>query len=189
MKTLKAVNHELYVPLVQIDKLERSIPSLPSFEEKLAAASLSPLRPVSIETLQVNVGKMCNQTCAHCHVDAGPDRDEIMTRETMESCLEALSNSSISTVDITGGAPEMNPNFRWFVQKIRESGCKVIVRSNLTILTVNKTYRSLPAFFAENGITVVSSLPCYTAENTDKQRGDGVFQRSLNAEYCNWRKI
>ena len=104
-----------------------------------------------------------------------------MTRETMEYCLKAVEASSVQSVDITGGAPEMNPDFRWFVEQIVKLGPQVIVRSNLTILTVNKTYRTLPEFFAQHQVTVVSSLPCYTAENTDRQRGDGVFDRSVEA--------
>jgi radical SAM/Cys-rich protein len=134
-----------------------------------------------IEILQVNVGKMCNQTCAHCHVDAGPDRKEIMTRETMVECLSAISSSQIETVDVTGGAPEMNSNFRWFVDEVSKLGRRVMVRSNLTILTVNGKYRTLPDFFAEHKVALVSSLPCYTAENTDSQRGEGVFESSVKA--------
>lgn len=180
MKSLKASQHQLAQPAEQLRVLN-SRASLPLFEEKLERIGLRPLRPVEIEILQVNVGKMCNQTCAHCHVDAGPDRDEIMTRETMQDCLKALRNSSIETVDITGGAPEMNPHFRWFVDRVRQLKKQVIVRSNLTILTVNRKYRTLPDFFARRQLTVISSLPCYTAENTDKQRGEGVFSRSIEA--------
>lgn len=181
MKTLKAVQNDLANPLVQLQFLEKSISQLPSFGEKLADASLYPLEARGIEILQVNVGKMCNQTCTHCHVDAGPDRKEIMTRETMKECLSAISSSQIETVDITGGAPEMNPDFRWFVEKISRVGRRIMVRSNLTILTVNGKYRKLPDFFAEHSAALVSSLPCYTAENTDSQRGKGVFERSIEA--------
>ncbi len=181
MKTLEAIQHDLSNPLVQLEFLEQSTSQLPAFGEKLAAAGLFPLKAGGIETLQVNVGKMCNQTCTHCHVDAGPDRKEIMTRETMMECLSAISSSQIGTVDITGGAPEMNPNFRWFVEEISRLGRRLMVRSNLTILTVNGKYRKLPDFFAEHAVTLVSSLPCYTAENTDSQRGEGVFERSIEA--------
>jgi radical SAM/Cys-rich protein len=168
LKSLKAVHHELSDPLVQIQTLSDTTRKLPSFEQRLDEIALYPLKPTGIEILQVNVGKMCNQTCAHCHVDAGPDRDEIMTRETMQ-------------VDITGGAPEMNPHFRWFVEEISKLGRQTIVRSNLTILTVNNKYRQLPQFFADHKAIIISSLPCYTAENTDKQRGSGVFDRSIEA--------
>ena len=118
LKSLKAIQHELSDPLVQIQTLSETARKLPSFEQRLDEIDLYPLRPTAIEILQVNVGKMCNQTCAHCHVDAGPDRDEIMTRETMQYCLEALQESDVSKVDITGGAPEMNPHFRWLVEEI-----------------------------------------------------------------------
>ena len=181
LKSLKAIQHELSDPMVQIRTLSETARELPRFEQRLDEIALYPLRPTEIEILQVNVGKMCNQTCAHCHVDAGPDRDEIMTRETMQYCLEALQESDVSKVDITGGAPEMNPHFRWFVEEISKLERRIIVRSNLTILTVNSKYRKLPQFFADHRAIIVSSLPCYTAENTDKQRGNGVFDRSIEA--------
>ncbi len=181
MKTLHALHSELASPLVQIGVLEAAARRMPLFREKLAELGLMPLVPTRIEILQVNVGKMCNQTCAHCHVDAGPDREEIMTRQTMTECLEALRRSPIPVVDITGGAPEMNPNFRWFVEEVRKLDRQVMVRCNLTILTVNAKYRTLPRFYADHQVTVVSSLPCYTAANTDKQRGEGVFARSIEA--------
>ena len=181
MKTLKALQHDLSNPLVQLQFLERSTSQLPAFGEKLADAGLYPLKARGIEILQINVGKMCNQTCTHCHVDAGPDRKEIMTRDTMRDCLWAISRSQIETVDITGGAPEMNPDFRWFIEEVSRLGRRLMVRSNLTILTVNGKYRELPEFFATHAVTLVSSLPCYTAENTDIQRGEGVFERSVEA--------
>ena len=181
MKTLNAVQHELSIPLVQLRILSETADHLPSFEEKLDEAGLSPLRPSQIELLQINLGKMCNQTCTHCHVDAGPDRKEIMTRETMDHCLSAVRRSGITMVDLTGGAPEMNPRFTWFVEQLTALGTRVMVRSNLTILTVNGKYRQLPAFYARHGVTVISSLPCYTAANTDRQRGKGVFEKSLEA--------
>src|SRR5574343_661736 len=130
---------------------------------------------------RLNQRKMCNQVCEHCHVDAGPDRKEIMTRETMVHCLDVLKDQSIHTVDLTGGAPEMNPNFRWFVEEISALKKKIIVRCNLTIIVANKKYNDLPEFFKKHQVEVVSSLPCYTEGNTDKQRGDGVFARSIKA--------
>jgi radical SAM/Cys-rich protein len=181
MKSLKAAHHELSDAGRQLQILNQSVDGLPLFEDRMIQIGQKPLSPIEIEILQVNVGKMCNQTCAHCHVDAGPDRREIMTRETMELCLKALEDSTVHTVDFTGGAPEMNPDFRWFVEEVSRLGCQVMIRSNLTILTVNKTYRELPEFFARHQATIVSSLPCYTAENTDKQRGEGVFDRSMEA--------
>jgi radical SAM/Cys-rich protein len=181
MKSLKAIEHELSVPCVQLQFFDQTAVSLPTFEEKLDEVGLNPLTSAEIETLQINLGKMCNQTCAHCHVDAGPDRTEIMSREILEACLEAVRNSGIPKVDLTGGAPEMNPEFRWFVQELSGIGIEILVRSNLTILTVNGKYRQLPRFYADHSVTVVSSLPCYTAENTDRQRGTGVFKRSIQA--------
>jgi radical SAM/Cys-rich protein len=124
---------------------------------------------------------MCNQTCKHCHVDAGPDRKEIMTRETMQLCLDALAKTDIRTVDLTGGAPEMNPDFRWFVEGIKALGRHVMVRCNLTIIVANPKYHDLPQFFKTHGIEVVSSLPFYNRRRTDSQRGDGVFERSITA--------
>ena len=136
--------------------------------------------------MQINVGKMCNQTCRHCHVDAGPDRKEIMTRETMQQCLDALdrakaSGSKIHTVDLTGGAPEMNPHFRWFVEQLSTRGIKIIVRCNLTIILANPKYHDLPEFFKKHGVEVASSLPHFSARRTDAQRGEGVFEKSIKA--------
>ncbi|NQY68548.1 MAG: arsenosugar biosynthesis radical SAM protein ArsS [Flavobacteriales bacterium] len=152
-----------------------------SFDEKIKTFGFSPLRTSKTEILQINLGKMCNQVCDHCHVDAGPDRKEIMTKETMLDCLRVLKDSEIKTVDLTGGAPEMNPEFTWFVQEIHKLKKEIIVRSNLTYITSNKKNNSLPSFFKENSVTVISSLPCYTASNTDKQRGEGVFSKSIEA--------
>lgn len=155
---------------------------LPTFAEKIKQSNQFPLRPSKIEILQINVGYMCNQVCAHCHVDAGPDRKEIMTKETMLQILEVLKASEVNTLDLTGGAPEMNPNFRWFVEEAAKIGVKdFIVRSNLTIILANKKYHDLPEFFAKHNIHVISSLPYYKKEKTDKQRGDGVFNKSIIA--------
>ena len=153
---------------------------LPSFEDALSASS-GELRPLVLETLQLNVGKMCNQTCKHCHVDAGPTRREIMTKETMKQCLDAVDRLHPEQVDITGGAPEMNPHFRWFVEEIRSRSVSVIVRSNLTILVAHPKYEDLPEFYARHQVRVVSSLPHFMARRTDAQRGDGVFEQSIEA--------
>ncbi|MFU8859626.1 MAG: arsenosugar biosynthesis radical SAM (seleno)protein ArsS [Cyclonatronaceae bacterium] len=182
MKSLKAVEHRLSQPELQLEILNNgsdTLKKMPKFGEKLSDSGLHPLKPTGIEIFQVNVGYMCNETCKHCHVDAGPDRKEIMTRETMELCLDAVRGTNIGTVDLTGGAPEMNPHFRWFVEEFRALGKHIIVRSNLTILTVNPKYRELPHFFAEHGIEVVASLPYYLQRNTDAQRGAGVFDKSI----------
>ena len=149
-------------------------------EVALAESGLWPLRAEGLRVLQVNVGKVCNQTCRHCHVDAGPDRREAMTRETMQLCLDVLARSGASTLDITGGAPEMNPHFRWLVGQARAQGRHVIDRCNLTILLA-PGYDDLPDFLATHRVEVVASLPCYESENTDRQRGDGVFDKSITA--------
>lgn len=155
---------------------------LPTFAEKITETGQFPLRPKKLEVLQINVGYMCNQVCEHCHVDAGPDRKEIMTWETMEQCLEVIRNTGAHTLDLTGGAPEMNPNFRRFVDEASKAGIQdFIVRSNLTIIRANKKYHDLPRFFKEHNVHVVSSMPHWTKGKTDKQRGDGVFDASIEA--------
>ncbi len=148
-----------------------------SFWEKLGHDEL---RSMSIETLQVNVGKLCNQACKHCHVDASPTRTEIMPREVVDACLKALCEFEIPTIDITGGAPELIPDFRYFVTEARASGANVIVRHNLTVMH-EKGQEDLPEFFAENRVELVSSLPYFNAAKTDSQRGTGVFDKSIDA--------
>lgn len=134
-----------------------------------------------IRTLQINMGKLCNQACHHCHVDAGPKRTEIMPRKTAERTMELLAASpSVDTVDMTGGAPELNPNFRWLVMEARRLGRRVIDRCNLTVL-YQPGLEGLPEFFARHGVEITASLPCYTEENVDKQRGAGVFEKSIQA--------
>lgn len=155
---------------------------LPTFKQKISETGQFPLRAKKLEILQINLGYMCNQVCEHCHVDAGPDRKEIMTTETMLQCLEVIKSTGAHTLDLTGGAPEMNPNFRWFVDEAYKAGIKdFIVRSNLTILQANKKYHDLPGFFKKHNIHVVSSMPHWTRGKTDKQRGDGVFDKSIKA--------
>jgi len=155
---------------------------LPTFKAKISETSQFPLKAKKLEILQINVGYMCNQVCEHCHVDAGPDRKEIMTRDTMKQCLEVIKNSGAHTLDLTGGAPEMNPDFRWFVEEASKVGIKdFIVRSNLTIIRANKKYYDLPDFFKKHNVHVVSSMPHWTRGKTDKQRGDGVFDKSIKA--------
>ncbi len=150
------------------------------FAQSLAESGLWPLRAAGIRVLQVNVGKVCNQTCCHCHVDAGPERREVMSRETMQLCLDALAQADIPVLDVTGGAPEMNPHFRWLVAQARAQDRHVIDRCNLTILLA-PGYDDLPTFLAQHRVEVVASLPCYLPANTDKQRGDGVFEKSVTA--------
>lgn len=152
------------------------------FSDKLKETGALPFFPKKLEIFQINIGYMCNQVCEHCHVDAGPDRKEIMTKEVMQDCLNAITLANVHTVDITGGAPEMNPNFRWFIEELTKINIKdIIVRSNLTIIVSNPKYYDLPEFFRKHNIHVVSSLPCYTQENVDKQRGEGVFSDSIRA--------
>ncbi len=167
--------------LAVLNSRDYAVDAFPRFADTLAKHGRFPLRTTRLDILQVNVGKMCNQTCKHCHVDAGPDRKEIMTRATMAEILRVVDLLSPATVDLTGGAPEMNPEFRWFVQELHARGTTVMVRCNLTIIVANPKYHSLPEFYRDHGVHVVSSLPFYDARNTDRQRGDGVFEDSIRA--------
>ncbi len=143
--------------------------------------SLPVLRRAQVSTLQINVGKVCNQACQHCHVDAGPKRTESMAAGTADRVLAVLANSpGVAIVDITGGAPELNPNFRRLVLETRSSGRRVIDRCNLTILLEPK-FEDLASFLAEQTVEITASLPCYTRENVDQQRGRGVFDKSIQA--------
>ena len=184
-KSLLARNNDLANTERQLEILSNGFfanGELPTFANKIKETNQFPLRPKTLEILQINVGYMCNQVCAHCHVDAGPDRKEIMTRETMTDCLDVIKKTGAHTLDLTGGAPEMNPNFRWFVEEAAKVGIKdFIVRSNLTIIRANKKYYDLPKFFKKHNIHIVSSMPHWTRGKTDKQRGDGVFDKSIKA--------
>lgn len=152
-----------------------------TFASTLALHGFDALRRVRLDTLQVNVGKFCNQACQHCHVDAGPKRTERMSRETVQRIIELLQNTpEVETVDITGGAPELNPNFRTLVRESRRLDKRVIDRCNLTVL-LEPGQEDLLDFLREQQVDIIASLPCYTAENVDKQRGRGVFERSINA--------
>ena len=172
-------SHPLGPPAAQRETLARTTdPTL--FDARLTETGLAPLSALGIDVLQINLGKLCNQTCKHCHVDAGPDRRESMSRETMEHCLRVLETTDVRTVDLTGGAPELNPNFRWLVDRARELGRKVIDRCNLTILLV-PSQKDLAEFLASRDVEIVASLPYYLARSTDAQRGDGVFDASIEA--------
>ncbi|MEQ8908312.1 MAG: arsenosugar biosynthesis radical SAM protein ArsS [Vicingaceae bacterium] len=184
IKSLKARKDDLSEVENQIRILEGEPfnGELPTFKAQLEPLGEFPLRPTKIEIFQINVGYMCNQVCKHCHVDAGPDRKEIMTKEHLQRCLDILEETKIPTVDLTGGAPEMNPHFRWFVEEASKIGVEeIIVRSNLTIIRANKKYFDLPDFFKKHNVHVVSSLPYYQAGKTDAQRGEGVFAKSIQA--------
>lgn len=149
------------------------------FDEKLAAHGLS-LRASTVETLQINVGKLCNQACKHCHVDASPARTESMTRETIEQVVAALRRFRVPVLDITGGAPELNPSFRYLVEQARALSTRVMVRHNLTVM-FETGQDDLPEFFREHRVEVVSSLPYFLEQQTDQQRGHGVFEKSIAA--------
>ena len=185
IKSLRSKNHRLSSSAEQLEVLNGNIfqsGDLPTFQQKLEESGLQGLRPSKLAILQLNLGYRCNQTCKHCHVDAGPDRKEVMTKEIMEYSLDFAIKNKISTLDLTGGAPEMNPHFIWLINEAVNRGIsEIIVRSNLTILVANKKYRELPEFFSKNKIRIVSSLPFYKPEKTDRQRGEGVFQKSIEA--------
>ena len=167
----------------QVKVLEEKNCDLLPFSKKVAESGTGPLLAAGIDILQINIGYTCNLLCRHCHVDAGPDRKEMMTRQTMQECLNALDKSTIKTIDITGGAPEMNPEFRWFIERIRitKADATILVRSNLTLLTDIEKYRDLPEFFKQQRITLIASLPCYIREDVDHMRGEGVFDHSIKA--------
>ncbi len=151
------------------------------FMRDVHASGWSDLRPDKLEIFQINLGKLCNMTCMHCHVDSGPDRtEEVMDRATVDACLRALEASGAHTVDLTGGAPELNPNFEYLVDACVSMGKQVLDRCNLTILTVPR-FAHLPEFFAERGVEVVCSLPHYRKLGTDAQRGEGTYAKSLKA--------
>ena len=195
VKTLSRRGHALADPAAQLRVLSGPPPrgcddggdrggdpdAALDFGAALAGAGLEPLTAASLDTLQVNVGKLCNMTCAHCHVDAGPDRKaENMSAATADAVLKLLEVSGAGALDLTGGAPEMNPQFRRLVAAARGMNRHVIDRCNLTILTL-PTYEWAAPFLADQGVEVVASLPCYTAENCDAQRGDGAFMKSVTA--------
>ena len=148
------------------------------FEHELDVAGLHPLTATGIEVLQLNIGRQCNMRCRHCHVDAGPDRTEAMSRETFEQCLAVLVSSDIPTVDITGGAPEMNPHLTWFIKAVRDLGRTVMVRTNLTIFD-EPDYADFPEYYRDHGVELISSLPSHHADQTDAQRGAGTFDTSI----------
>ena len=177
--TLARRGHELAQAQAQLAKLRR-LPLARGFEAACASAGHAPLRAARLEILQINVGRVCNQTCRHCHVDAGPDRKESMSDAVVEACLKLLVEEKIPTLDITGGAPEMHPRFREIVRRARAAGAKVMDRCNLTITQANG-FRDLPRFLADHQVEVVASLPYYAPKQTDLQRGDGVFEQSIAA--------
>ena len=175
--TLLGRHNPLASPSEQLKVLARSTPFLP-FEAQLDRTNLYPLHATGIKVFQINVGKLCNQTCRHCHVDAGPDRPETMSVETAEQCIQALAKTDIPTVDITGGAPELNARFRWLVEQARGLGRHVMDRCNLSVLLL-PSQADLGDFLACHRVEIIASLPSYRAGQTDAQRGEGVFDKSL----------
>ena len=149
---------------------------VPAFESRIADERL--LMTEHMDVLQINVGRLCNLACKHCHMEAGPARTEVMSRDVMEACLAAYEMQGFGTIDITGGAPEMNPDFRWFVEESCRICPHVIVRTNLVIM-LEEGYTDLPEFYADHGVELVCSLPHYKAKTTDRQRGANVFERSI----------
>ncbi len=164
----------------QMDTLDALILPQGNFDTTLDRYGWQSLTPAQLDIFQINLGKLCNMSCRHCHVDAGPDRKESMDRETIEACLQALDRTTAHTVDLTGGAPELNPHFRYLVDQCVTRGKHVIDRCNLTVLLL-PTMTDLPAWFADRGVEVVCSLPHYRQRNTDAQRGDGTFEQSIAA--------
>ncbi len=179
MLSLRARANPLAETAEQLRILDSTI-ACPLFESRLRDCGLAPLAATGITVFQINVGKLCNQTCRHCHVDAGPDRKEIMSRETARLCIEVLKQTDIPTVDITGGAPELNPHFRWLVEQARALNRHVMDRCNLSVLLL-PTQADLGEFLARHRVEVVASLPYFRASQTDAQRGAGVFEKSLAA--------
>jgi len=185
-KSLSVTGNRLNSTFVQLNVLngkDISDAKFPRFSDKLAAQGHPSFLATEVEVFQLNIGKLCNQTCAHCHVDAGPDKKvENMNRQDLEQCLAMIrAIPTVQVVDITGGAPEMNPHFRWFVEECTKLGKRVIDRCNLTIIMANKKYHDLPEFLARHKVHVVSSLPYFSKKRTDGQRGDGVFEDSIKA--------
>jgi len=156
-----------------------NIKNIKPFAEKLKEINSCPLKSKNaIQTMQMNIGKICNLSCKHCHVEAGPQRTESMSREIMAQCLQVMADNEIKTLDITGGAPELNPHFPWLIQEAVKLKRRVMIRTNLTVLDDEK-YRQMPEFYAEHQVEVISSLPYYTEKDADRVRGNGVFQSSI----------
>jgi radical SAM/Cys-rich protein len=172
------------VPLAHPERqlaLLDGVPGDADFDAALALAGWRALTPGPLEIFQINLGKLCNMTCRHCHVDAGPDRtDAMMSRETVEACLRALDRTAAHTVDITGGAPELHPQFRYVVDEAAKRGKHVIDRCNLSVLLMQRN-AGLAEWLGERGVEIVASLPHYRKRNTDAQRGDGAFDKSIEA--------
>ncbi|KAF1085524.1 Antilisterial bacteriocin subtilosin biosynthesis protein AlbA [Sporotomaculum syntrophicum] len=170
-----------YLPGNEPEQLHylNDIENLVPFERRIKETGLFPLTADDISVLQVNVGKVCNLSCKHCHVNAGPNRTESMSRETMTRCLDVLAgNTGITTLDITGGAPELNPHLPWFIEQAAGMGRKVMLRTNLTVLEQEQT-AYLAEYYAAQRVEIIASLPYYQGKTADRQRGQGVFEASI----------
>jgi radical SAM/Cys-rich protein len=153
---------------------------IPDFNEKVTGATSQPLILEKLETLQVNLGNKCNQSCRHCHVKAGPAGKRIMPKSVMQKIIHFISKHKALTVDITGGCPELNPNFKFFIENIFKSAWRIIVRTNLSVF-FEPGLDWIPDWYREHKVAIIASLPCYTKENVDQQRGSGVFDKSIKA--------
>jgi radical SAM/Cys-rich protein len=179
--TLSSRRAPLANPIEQLATLDASMMGRTTFDEALRGAGWNALTPATLEIFQINLGKLCNMTCRHCHVDAGPDRsDAMMTRETVDACLRALDQTAAHTVDITGGAPELHPEFRYLVDEAHKRGKHIIDRCNLSVLLLARN-AGLAEWLGDRGVEIVASLPHYRQRNTDAQRGDGAFEKSIAA--------
>jgi radical SAM/Cys-rich protein len=177
LPTLNRQHAPLASGLAQQRRLAQ-VPLSRSFDDALRSADLLPLRPTRLEILQMNLGKRCNQTCRHCHVDAGPDRVEVMPRAVFEACLSLAARADIPTIDITGGAPELHPDFREIVTRAAANAPQVIHRCNLTAILL-PNYADIPELLARLHVEIVASLPYFQERETDAQRGEGVFAESI----------
>lgn len=155
----------------------KNLTNIPDFEERITEEEYR-YTTDRLEVMQINVGKLCNLACKHCHVEAGPARTEVMDRKVMEACLKVCKEQKVETIDITGGAPEMNPNFEWLVDEACKICSHVIVRTNLVILKEEK-YRHLPKFYADHKVEIVCSLPYYRAKEMNRVRGEGTFETAI----------
>ena len=177
LPTLQKRHAPLAAAAVQRALLD-TVPLARSFDAALQPAGLFPLRSTNIEILQINLGKRCNQTCRHCHVDAGPDRTEVMPRTVIEAIFAFIATARVPALDITGGAPELHPHFREIVERAVQAGVHVMHRCNLTAVRL-PNYADIPEFLARHGVEIIASLPYFHARETDAQRGEGVFEESI----------
>lgn len=179
VRSLRSRSNALASGAEQVSLLE-SRNGFPRFDQKVKEAGLYPLSAMGVTAFQINVGKLCNQTCRHCHVDAGPDRKESMTRETAELCMAALARTEIPAVDITGGAPELNPSFRYLIEESKRLGRRVMDRCNLSVLLL-PSQSGLAEFLAGHRVEIIASLPHHAQAQTEAQRGEGVFEKSIES--------